>query len=103
MLCSCHVLLVAGPLHILLWSLIYHTCQFEHGQAVLNLFQMLLEIKKLWVEVRDDSWPGWMCREGTASVCWGSWPEVPMHNMLRPSSGLGFGDCREVGTAVEQV
>ena len=79
--------------------LVYHTRWFEHAQADLNFFLMLLETKRLWVEVRGDSYLGCMCRKGAARDWWGSWPEVLMHNMFRPSLGLGFGDYREVGVA----
>ena len=99
LLCSFHVLLVARLLRILLQLLVYHTNWFKHAQADSSLFPMLLEIKRLWVEVRGDSCLGWICRKEAARDCWGSWPEALMHNMFRSSSGLGFGDCREVGVA----
>ena len=99
LLCSYHVLLVAKLLRILLRLLVYHTCQFECAQADSNLFPILLEIKRLWVEVRSDSYLGWMCRKGEARDCWDGWPEALMHNMFSPSPGLGFGDCQEVGVA----
>ena len=55
LLCSYHVLLVAGLLRILLWLLVCHTRQFECLQAVLSLFSILLEIKKLKAKVKGDS------------------------------------------------
>ena len=68
-------------------------------QADSNLFPMLLEIKRLWVKIRGDRCLGWLCRKGAVRDCWGSLPEVLMHNMFRASSVLGFGDCHEVGVS----